>query len=379
MSSSFGQLFRLTTFGESHGSALGCIVDGCPAGIQLAAADIQFDLDRRRPGQSNLTTARTEADQVEILSGVEDGITLGTPIGLMVFNKDARPNDYEPIRSTFRPGHADFTYREKYGHTSKSGGGRASARETIGRVAGGAVAKALLRQKLGVEIQAMVAQVGSVVATLEEGWIHSATVEASAVRCPDPYAAEEMERAILTAKEDGDSLGGVIECRVKGVPAGLGEPVFDKLEALLAHAILSIPACRGFEIGNGFEAARLKGSENNDAFVADGRRISTETNRSGGIQGGISNGEIIWFRAAFKAPSTIAKEQRSVTIDGEAVTLQARGRHDPCVLPRAVPIVEAMAALVLADAALLQVSRKSLQSLNNSRTNSEVYGAGGTG
>jgi chorismate synthase len=370
---------RLTTFGESHGSAVGCIVDGCPADIQLTTLDIQLDLDRRRPGQSNLTTARDEADQVEVLSGVEDGITLGTPIGMLVRNKDARPDDYEAVRTTFRPGHADFTYREKYGQTSKSGGGRASARETIGRVAGGAVAKALLRQKLGVEVQAMVAQVGSIEANLEQGWIDSGAVEASLVRCPDPLAAEEMERAILSAKEDGDSLGGVIECRVKGVPTGLGEPVFDKLEALLAHAILSIPACRGFEIGNGFKAARLKGSENNDVFVSEDNQISTETNRSGGVQGGISNGEVIWFRAGFKPPSTIAKEQRSVTVDGDATTLAAKGRHDPCVLPRAVPIVEAMAALVLADAALIQFSRQSLQSLNNSGTNSPAYGAGGAG
>lgn len=379
MSSSFGRLLRLTTFGESHGSAVGCIVDGCPADIQLTTLDIQLDLDRRRPGQSNLTTARDEADQVEVLSGVEDGITLGTPIGMLVRNKDARPDDYEAVRTTFRPGHADFTYREKYGQTSKSGGGRASARETIGRVAGGAVAKALLRQKLGVEVQAMVAQVGSIEANLEQGWIDSGAVEASLVRCPDPLAAEEMERAILSAKEDGDSLGGVIECRVKGVPTGLGEPVFDKLEALLAHAILSIPACRGFEIGNGFKAARLKGSENNDVFVSEDNQISTETNRSGGVQGGISNGEVIWFRAGFKPPSTIAKEQRSVTVDGDATTLAAKGRHDPCVLPRAVPIVEAMAALVLADAALIQFSRQSLQSLNNSGTNSPAYGAGGAG
>jgi len=368
MFSSWGTLFRVTTFGESHGRAVGCVVDGCPPGMPLSEDDIQPQLDRRRPGQSDLTSPRSEPDRVRILSGVDQGVTLGTPIGLMVENRDQRPADYESLRDIPRPSHADWTYFAKYGVKARSGGGRASARETIGRVAAGAIAEKWLRLRLGVEIVAWVASVGDV----EAPWpdvkrIQRPDVDAHPTRCPDPAAAEAMAQAIRTAREDRDSVGGVIACVCRGVPPGWGEPVFGKLEALLAHAMLSLPATKGFEIGSGFAGTRLQGSQHNDLFVFEGGTLRTTSNRSGGVQGGISNGEPIVFRVAFKPPATIGRPQTGVTFEGTPVVIEATGRHDPCVVPRAVPIVEAMAALVLADVALIQLARDSArQSWNGS-------------
>lgn len=353
MGNSFGQLFRITTFGESHGGGVGVVIDGCPPRIALGVVDIQHELDRRRPGQSSIVTQRAEADRVEILSGVFDGRTLGTPIALLVRNRDARPEAYREIAQTFRPSHADYTYEAKYGIRDWQGGGRASARETIGRVAAGAVArKVLVALHPELAIIACVTRVHDVAAQVDA--VTAEQVEANAVRCPDPRAAEKMIAAIEQARTEGDSLGGIIECVVRGVPAGWGEPVFDKLEADLAKAMMSLPATKGFEIGSGFAAARMRGSEHNDAFENRGGEIHTKTNRSGGVQGGISNGEEIVFRVAFKPTATIARGQQTVTAAGEETTLSARGRHDPCVLPRAVPIVEAMAALVLCDHLLRQ-------------------------
>ena len=353
MGNSFGQLFRITTFGESHGGGVGVVIDGCPPRLELGAADIQRELDRRRPGQSSITTPRDEADQVEILSGVFEGRTLGTPIALLVRNKDARPEAYAEIAHTFRPSHADFTYEAKYGIRSWQGGGRASARETIGRVAAGVVARKVLASiHPGAEVIAYVTHVHDLAAAVDPGSVTREQVEANVVRCPDLAAADEMVGAIEAARADGDSLGGVIECVIRGVPAGLGEPVFDKLEADLAKAMLSLPATKGFELGSGFAATRMRGSAHNDAFEMRGDEVRTRTNRSGGVQGGISNGENIVFRVAFKPTATIAREQQTVTTVGQETTIAARGRHDPCVLPRAVPIVEAMAALVLCDHAL---------------------------
>lgn len=356
MGSSFGQVFRITTWGESHGGGVGVVIDGCPPRLELSEEDIQRDLDRRRPGQSEIVTPRVEADCCRLLSGVFEGRTLGTPISILVQNRDAQPDAYAETRTAFRPSHADFTYQAKYGIRNWQGGGRASARETIGRVAAGAVAKKLLRElsQGRFEIVAYVAQIHEVAAWVDRASVRVEAVERSAVRCPDEAAAELMTALIQSVRAEGDSVGGVIECVVRGIDAGLGEPVFDKLEADLAKAMLSLPASKGFEIGSGFAATRMKGSEHNDPFEMRGENIRTTTNNSGGVQGGITNGEDIFFRVAFKPTSTIAREQKTVTTEHEETTLAARGRHDPCVLPRAVPIVEAMAALVLCDHALRQ-------------------------
>lgn len=356
MGSSFGQLFRITTWGESHGGAIGVVIEGCPPRLELSEEDIQRDLDRRRPGQSEIVSPRSEADRCRILSGVFEGRTLGTPISILVKNNNARPGDYSAMKSAFRPSHADFTYEAKYGIRNWQGGGRASARETIGRVAAGAVAKKLL-SKLSqerLEIVAYVTQIHDVTARIDRKSVRVEAVERNAVRCPDEAAAELMTALIQSVRADGDSVGGVIECVIRGVPPGLGEPVFDKLEADLAKAMLSLPASKGFEIGSGFAGTRMRGSEHNDPFEVRDDRIRTVTNNSGGVQGGITNGEDIFFRVAFKPPSTIARDQKTVTAAHEETTLAVRGRHDPCVLPRAVPIVEAMAALVLCDHALRQ-------------------------
>ena len=356
MSNTIGTRFQATTFGESHGPAVGAIVDGCPSRLPLSVADIQPQLDRRRPGQSVLTTSRVERDQVRILSGVDQGLTLGSPIALVVDNTDSHSVDYQAIQKIPRPSHADLTYRLKYGLTAASGGGRASARETVGRVAAGAVAEKLLTVKYGVQIVAWVSAVGERDAPdLTGEMITRDQVDASAVRCPHAPTAREMAALIEEAKKDGDSVGGIIACVCRNVPPGWGEPVFDKLSALLARAMLSIPAAKGFEIGAGFAGARGRGSEQNDMFVLKAGCLGTRTNRSGGIQGGISNGEPLVFRVAFKPTASIAREQETVDYEGRPVKLRAQGRHDPCVLPRAVPIVEAMAALVLADAALCHV------------------------
>jgi chorismate synthase len=330
------------------------VVDGCPPRVPITAEEIQVELDRRRPGQSRITTRRDEADAVEILSGVHGGLTLGSPIALLVRNTDARSADYQEIRSVFRPSHADYTYQAKYGVRAAAGGGRASARETIGRVASGAIARKLLAEQAQIEIVAYVKQVHTLAATVESGTVTRKDVDANIVRSPDAAVADQMIALIDQARADGDSLGGVIEAVARHVPAGLGEPVFDKLHADLGKALLSIPACKGFEVGSGFSGTRLHGSEHNDTFYAENGRIRTRTNRSGGIQGGISNGEDIIVRAAFKPVATILREMETVDADGNPATLQPRGRHDPCVLPRAVPIVEAMMALVLADHFLRQ-------------------------
>ncbi|KAI5479437.1 chorismate synthase [Pseudohyphozyma bogoriensis] len=375
--STFGQLFRVTTYGESHCASVGAIVDGCPPGMELSASDLQPQLTRRRPGQSALTTPRNEADEVALQSGVEAGVTLGTPIGLLVRNKDQRPHDYSETDWYPRPSHADWTYLLKYGLKASSGGGRSSARESIGRVAAGAIAEKYLKQAYGVEIVAFVSSVGKIHVPTSKtddevdeeyiNFLHDVTrekVDENAIRCPFKDVAPAMEERILQAKEAHDSIGGTVTCVIKNSPVGLGEPVFDKLEAVLAHAMLSIPATKGFEIGSGFAGTELAGSKHNDAFVkrADGT-LGTKTNRSGGIQGGISNGEDIYFKVAFKSPATISQDQVTARYDGEEGSLATRGRHDPCVVPRAVPIVEAMAALVIMDAVLIQASRKAASSL----------------
>lgn len=358
MSSSFGTLFRVTTFGESHGHGVGAVVDGCPPGISLNENDIQPQLDRRRPAQSKLTTSREEADRIAILSGVDNGMTLGTPIALLVKNTDQRPGDYRQMRLVPRPSHADYTYQMKYGIQALSGGGRASARETVGRVAAGAIAEKFLSERYRIDIIAWVNAVSTIEAPpVDMLNIGRNDVDQSAVRCPDASSAKKMIAAIKTAKDAGDSLGGIITCVCRNVPAGLGEPVFDKAEAMLARAMLSIPATKGFEIGSGFAGARMCGSEHNDAFVKKGTRLGTTTNNSGGVQGGISNGEPIIFRVAFKPPATISLAQKTVDFKGEDTVLEAKGRHDPCVVPRAVPIVESMAALVLVDLTLRQKMR----------------------
>jgi chorismate synthase len=347
----FGKLFTISTWGESHGPAVGVVIDGCPPRLPLAEADIQADLDRRRPGQSAIVTPRKEKDTVEILSGVFEGKTTGAPISMLVRNSDARPGAYDEMKDKYRPSHADFTYQAKYGIRDHRGGGRSSARETIGRVASGAVARKLLSLAGPVEIRAYVTRVhdislppGSAVA-----FPSLAEVDASAVRCPDPATAAAMIKRIEEVRAQGDSVGGIIHCRIRGVPAGLGEPVFDRLEADLAKAMLSLPATKGFEIGSGFAGTLLKGSEHNDAYVPKNGGVGTATNRSGGIQGGISDGEEIYFNVGFKPTATIMKPQATVDMAGRVAELIGRGRHDPCVLPRAVPIVEAMAALVLID------------------------------
>jgi chorismate synthase len=355
MSNTFGQLFRVTTFGESHGGGIGVVIDGCPPRIEISEAEIQRDLDRRRPGQSKLTTQRKEEDRCELLSGVFEGRTLGTPIAILVRNKDARPEDYSEIARKFRPSHADYTYEAKYGIRNWQGGGRASARETIGRVAAGAIAKKTLSALYAdFELVAYVTQIHEVTAKIDRSTVTMNDVEKNVVRCPDAAAAKKMISLVEQIRDAGDSVGGVIECVARGIPSGLGEPVFDKLEAALAKAMLSIPAAKGFEIGSGFAATQMRGSQHNDAFETRAGRIRTTTNNSGGVQGGISNGEDIYFRVAFKPPATIALEQTTVTTSNEQTELAAYGRHDPCVLPRAVPIVEAMAALVLCDHALRQ-------------------------
>ena len=348
MGNTFGRLFRVTTFGESHGPAVGVVVDGCPPRLPLAAADVQRELDRRRPGQSHLVSQRKETDQVEILSGVLDGETLGTPIAMLVRNVDARSKDYAEISRAYRPSHADYTYQAKYGIRAVAGGGRASARETVGRVAAGAVARAVLAP-LGVELVAWVDEVADLVARVDPATVTTAHVESNIVRCPDTATATEMIARIEAARKDGDSLGGVVRAIARNVPVGLGEPVFDRLNADLAKAMFSIPAVKGFEIGSGFAGTRMTGSRHNDPFYPDGARIRTRSNWSGGIQGGISNGEDVTCRIAFKPTATIMRPQETVDESGAATTLEPRGRHDPCVLPRAVPIVEAMLALVLAD------------------------------
>ncbi len=356
MSSQFGHLFRISTWGESHGGGVGVVIDGCPPRIAISEADIQRDLDRRRPGQSEIVTPRAEEDRCQILSGVFQGETLGTPICVAVMNKDARPDAYREMEAAYRPSHADYTYQAKYGIRNWQGGGRSSARETIGRVAAAAVAKKVLAQlyPTPIEIIAYVKTVHEIEATVNPETVTFEQVESNIVRCPDAATATRMIDFIKEIRSEGDSVGGVIECVLRGVPPGLGEPVFDKLEAELAKAMLSLPASKGFEIGSGFAGTRMRGSEHNDLFHMEEGRVRTDTNRSGGIQGGISNGESIFFRIGFKPTATIFKPQKTVTVSGEDTELQARGRHDPCVLPRAVPMVEAMAALVLCDHALRQ-------------------------
>ncbi|HKP96523.1 MAG TPA: chorismate synthase [Fibrobacteria bacterium] len=367
MSSIYGSLFRISTFGESHGKGVGVVVDGCPAGLKLAEADVQAELDRRRPGQSKLTTPRKEADQVDILSGLFEGRTTGTPIGMLVPNTDQRSHDYGDMVELYRPSHADFTYDLKYGFRDYRGGGRASARETIGRVAAGAIARKVLKEACGTEILAYVSQVGEVDAALDPLKAGFETIESNLVRCADPVAAERMARAIDAARKAQDSLGGVIQLVIRNAPKGIGEPVFHRTEAELARAFLSLPATKGFEVGSGFAGTRLKGSRHNDAFVNKGKGkskgfagIGTETNRSGGIQGGITNGEPILCRIAFKPTATISLPQKTVDRRGKERMLAAKGRHDPCVLPRAVVIVEAMAALTLVDLFLEQRARMGL-------------------
>jgi chorismate synthase len=361
MGSSFGTLFRISTFGESHGGGVGVIVDGCPPRLAVDIAAIQAELDRRRPGQSRITTPRQEEDRVDILSGLLDGLTLGTPIAMLVRNKDQRPQDYQDMAVAFRPSHADATYQAKYGIQARSGGGRASARETIGRVAAGAIAKQLLAQAKGTEVLAWVQRIHTIEAQINPEEVCLDKVESNIVRCPDSAAAEQMVERIEAIGREGDSCGGVITCVVRRPPTGLGMPVFDKLEADLAKAVMSLPATKGFEIGSGFGGTLLKGSEHNDAFLpSEAGQLRTATNNSGGIQGGISNGEDIVIRVAFKPTATIRKPQQTINAQGEATILEAKGRHDPCVLPRAVPMVEAMVALVLADHLLRQQGQCSL-------------------
>ncbi|MBM3842639.1 MAG: chorismate synthase [Verrucomicrobia bacterium] len=351
MANKFGTLFTVTTWGESHGPAVGAVVDGCPPRLPLTAEDIQAELDRRRPGQSDIVTPRKEEDRVEFLSGVFEGRTTGTPISLLVRNADQRPAAYDEMRDKFRPSHADFTYQAKYGLRDHRGGGRSSARETVGRVAAGAIARKVLALAGGVEVRAFLTQVHDIAAPAEAlaAFPTLAEVEATPVRCPHPETAARMIERIKAVRAEGDSVGGIIECRVRGLPAGLGEPVFDRLEADLAKAMLSLPATKGFELGSGFAGAALRGSEHNDAFEVRDGRVRTRTNRSGGTQGGISNGEELVFRTAFKPTATILQRQATVDTAGSATELIGRGRHDPCVVPRAVPIVEAMTALVLLD------------------------------
>lgn len=352
MGNSFGQLFRVTTWGESHGAAIGAVVDGCPAGLTLSVDDIQPDLDRRAPGQSRIVTQRKESDTVHLQSGVFEGRTLGTPIGLHIPNENQRSADYEEMRETYRPSHADYTYDAKFGRRDYRGGGRTSARETAGRVAAGAIARKLVAATHGVEVVAWVSKVYHLSVECDPETVTRDQVDRTIVRCPDGAMAEQMIAAIEAARKEGNSLGGVVTCAVRGCPPGWGEPVFDRLEADLARAMLSLPASKGFEVGSGFAGTDLTGLEHNDEFYMDGDRVRTRTNRSGGIQGGITNGETIYFKVAFKPTATVMREQRTVDVHHRETTLKARGRHDPCVLPRAVPIVEAMAALVLADHAL---------------------------
>lgn len=344
----FGELFRISTFGESHGKAVGVIIDGCPAGLQIDPEYIQKEMDRRKPGQSNIVTQRKEADIVEIVSGVFEGKSTGSPIAMILRNEDQHSSDYDHIKDKYRPSHADFTYDIKWGHRDHRGGGRSSARETAARVASGSIAKLLLHQH-GVSIHAYVSQVGSIVYNEDISTVDFSAIESNAVRCPDSAVAEKMIELIKEVRKDGDTIGGVITCVIKGCPPGLGEPAFDKLHAELGHAMLSINACKGFEIGSGFQGVQMRGSAHNDVFYNEDGIIKTKTNHSGGIQGGISNGMDIYFRVAFKPVATIIPAQESVDRSGVNTIVTGKGRHDPCVLPRAVPIVESMAALVLAD------------------------------
>lgn len=353
----FGRLFRISTFGESHGKAVGVTIDGCPAGVKIDLDAIQKDLSRRRPGQSSIVTQRKEEDRVDILSGVMDGLSTGTPISLIIYNKDQKSKDYDHIKSKFRPSHADYTYQSKYGIRDYRGGGRSSARETVARVAAGAIAKELLSTQ-GISIHAYVSQVGhlQLEKTISElGYAH---IEENIVRCPDPELSEKMIDLIKSIRKEGDTIGGKITCRIEGVPVGLGEPVFDKLHADLGKAMLSINAVKGFEYGSGFDSIKMKGSEHNDVFKKEGDKIYTESNFSGGVQGGISNGMPIYFNVAFKPVATLMKDQASIDTSGHEVTVTGKGRHDPCVVPRAVPIVEAMGALVIADHLLRSRSNK---------------------
>lgn len=348
MSSSFGKIFKISTFGESHGVGVGVVLEGCPAGLEIDEEFIQHELGRRKPGQSKITTQRKEEDKIQILSGVFEGKATGTPIAMVVFNEDQRSKDYSHIADKYRPSHADYTYQEKYGVRDYRGGGRSSARETLARVAAGAIAKLLLK-KLGIEVISYVSQTGSLKLDKSYKELDLSKTDDNIVRCPDPAMAEKMIDLIDQVRKDQDTIGGIVSCVIKGCPVGLGEPVFDKLHAELGKAMLSINAVKGFEYGSGFEGIALRGSEHNDEFVVENGKVRTKTNFSGGIQGGLSNGEDIYFRVAFKPVATIMKDQDSVNEKGEAVTVSGKGRHDPCVVPRAVPIVDAMAALVIAD------------------------------
>ena len=358
MGNTFGKIFQISTWGESHGPAVGVTIDGCPAGVPIDEEAIQVELDRRRPGQSDITTPRSEDDRLEVLSGVFEGVSTGAPILLMVRNKDARPQAYDHLKDVYRPSHADYTYQAKYGHRDHRGGGRSSARETIGRVAAGAIARRILADSAGVELIAYVRRIHDIEAEIDAASVARDAVESNTVRCPDSDAAEKMIERIKQLRKEGDSAGGIVELVARGLPVGLGEPVFDRLEADLAKAMLSLPATKGFEVGSGFDGTRLTGSAHNDAFYKDGDEVRTRSNNSGGVQGGISNGEDLVCRIAFKPTATINKEQETVSTSGEETVLKARGRHDPCVLPRAVPIVEAMAALVIVDHWFLDRSRK---------------------
>lgn len=363
MRNTFGQLFTLTTFGESHGKAVGGIVDGMPPGISIDIPFIQKELNRRRPGQSKITTGRQEADQVELLSGIFEGQSTGSPIGFLVHNTNQHSQDYDNMQELFRPSHADYTYYNKYGIRDHRGGGRSSARVTISRCVGGALAKLALKP-LGISIHAYTSQVGDIALDKDYSQYDLSTIENNIVRCPDPDKASEMEALISQVKAEGDTIGGIITCVIQGCPIGLGEPEFGKLHAQLGAAMLGINAVKGFEYGDGFDGVTARGSEQNDVFVNDNGIINTATNHSGGIQGGISNGQDIYFRVAFKPVATILREQNTIDIHGNATTITARGRHDPCVLPRAVPIVEAMAAMVILDHLLLNNSLKSLKNVN---------------
>ena len=354
MSNSFGKIFKITTFGESHGVAVGVVIDGCPAGLEITAAEIQHELDRRRPGQSNITTQRKEEDEVIILSGLYENKTTGTPIALMVNNKNQAGKDYSHLEHAFRPSHADYTYTAKYGLRDHRGGGRSSARETLARVAAGAIAQKYLQQ-YHIQISSYVSAVGPIALTETYEQLNLSLIDSNKIRCPQPEVAERMIALVEETRKNRDTVGGVITCVIKGLPVGLGEPAFDKLHAELGKAMLSINAVKGFEYGSGFAGTKLYGSEHNDEFYTDEKgQVRTRTNHSGGIQGGISNGEDVYFRVAFKPVATILQPQTSINSAGESITLEGRGRHDPCVLPRAVPIVDAMAALVIIDFLLRQ-------------------------
>jgi chorismate synthase len=362
MGSTLGRIFRVTTFGESHGEMLGCVVENCPSGLELTEQHIQYELDRRRPGQSRITTPRNEPDQCKIVSGTFSGVTIGSPISIVVENTNAKEKDYSNFEKAYRPSHADYTYQVRYGNRSTRGGGRASARTTIGIVAAGAIAKKILREKYGVEIVAYVNQIHKICLP-KDYQLPSLSklqqlIEENPVRCPDQKTSEEMVRLIQDTRQAGDSLGGIISCCIENLPPGVGDPVFDKLDALLAYAMLAIPATKGFELGSGFSAITMTGSQHNDLFVSKSGKIGTNTNFSGGIQGGISNGEPIEFRVAFKPTATISHEQETLDEDQNKVSLKVKGRHDPCVLPRAVPIVEAFSAVTLLDQLMLKESIK---------------------